>query len=406
MELEVGKFALIKNLPYGEMPNWSNGMEFMKGKIVEINDVDRSQRTHHFNFSYPGYDSSPYYWDIRHIEEIFDNIEQANAYLERREQIIKEKEEEEKRKIEELKKNMVCDSDRIAEIAKDVFGEERIDIIGSGNSFNIIIHFPEIKILNSRNFSHIIRDLYFKTEININNLTDLYKANIDVYGRRTTLTPAESYSGYAHSHISTGIGEWSRFCLGSSDFKSVIESLKMSLSEEDWYLFFFSIENYVSWESLEGGPYKFMEGISEGTYNLDISHLENELEKWEKQLPYEVFEFNKKLNLITSHPSLSEFYNDKSGIKSMKNHSSSSSRYEEEKVRRRNCTITFKGKVIPMQIIDEKKEIEAPNFVESQVMENYNYLINEKLTAFNKILNYDTAKQLHYEKVFGEARTF
>lgn len=122
----------------------------------------------------------------------------------------------------------------------------------------LIIRFPEINITNSRGDSHIIRDLYIKWE-----LTDELAPSGNICGFRGLRTIAEYESGYIHSHLRSGIHRnWDEndFCLGSDGFGELINGLNAEqvLNWDDIRAALVWLDIYVSWESLEGGPYMSM----------------------------------------------------------------------------------------------------------------------------------------------------
>lgn len=145
------------------------------------------------------------------------------------------------------------------EIAKN--GESGINIKG------IVILFKDIIIKNSKDKEHSIKDLFVKIEL------DIYNSNLvirDIYGGRTTLTYAEWNVGYMHSHlphvdISSGLIPpfWGRFCRGSGHINDFIAEVNSEggFKEENLTPFLIQILGFVSWESLEGVPYKHFEHI-------------------------------------------------------------------------------------------------------------------------------------------------
>lgn len=134
----------------------------------------------------------------------------------------------------------------------------------------ITVRYPIITISNSNGSSHIIRDLYLR-----------YK--FDGFGRlrshleilRGTLTDKEFISGYGHSHISNlshseeSLKTWKIPCLGIGPLYQTTRELENSITSLDEYetlklrynYLFNLCDDFLSWESLEGTPYKFLEEI-------------------------------------------------------------------------------------------------------------------------------------------------
>jgi hypothetical protein len=117
-------------------------------------------------------------------------------------------------------------------------------------SFSIIIHYPEIIITNSKEYKHKIKDLF---------IVLIFKNGIlnDIKGFRTTFTSAEYISNYVHSHLPIyGINQVNSFCVGSSEFYSIVKKFKQNeVTELTFKYLLFSIDSFLKWESLEGGPY-------------------------------------------------------------------------------------------------------------------------------------------------------
>jgi hypothetical protein len=116
----------------------------------------------------------------------------------------------------------------------------------------------------------------------------------EVSGTRMSWRPSHYKSGYVHSHCNSDVGShyalregekgFYHFCLGASDFKASISLLSTApfledpeLFKEYFLLVLFQLETYISYESLEGGPYRRISEISElGTIKQppNTSHIE------------------------------------------------------------------------------------------------------------------------------------
>lgn len=149
--------------------------------------------------------------------------------------------------------------------------------------YKCMIHFPEIKITNSKKKSHIIRDLYVRFWLDENG-----KMDYRLEGIRTTLTPGEMSAQYAHSHLPRfgTIPQWSSFCRGSGEINQVMSLLSSTFTEVNFTLFCLHLKNYVAWESLEGNPYNYIENINltrpvqsiaTSTVNLLVERLQKEV---------------------------------------------------------------------------------------------------------------------------------
>lgn len=132
--------------------------------------------------------------------------------------------------------------------------------------FNIIIRFPEFIIKNSRNLQTKIQDLFVQVPVVI--LVD--KIEFDrIKGGRTTFTNAEN-GRYIHSHIHETIPcAYYNFCTGSGEINN-LQAMLNGMTNLDFdldllSLFLMHLNTFVSWESLEGTPYKYISALLEST---------------------------------------------------------------------------------------------------------------------------------------------
>lgn len=377
MELKIGNYVLFKSI---DIPNWTSDMDYFRGKLVCITDVyNRGVNTY---FRFEGH-LTHRTWQKQHIEKVFETEQEGFDFINER-----------KKKREEVLKTMIYEIEHIYEIAKDVFSEDRLykdDI----NNY-IYIHYPEILITNSKNETHTIKDLYVRIHINIIlNLEGIDMCFITLAGRRMNVSIKEWQSQYGHSHISNCFSDFSNFCLGSSDFALTIGSLQLSLTKEDWYLFFLSIDNYVSWESLEGGPYRKIANISYVS-SISGSEINSELKRLIRNIPNKCFKYTDKLDVLTTHPSLLEYYDNESRIRSITSYTDD----QLEEIKNIICIkgLVLDGKTIPFQLYYDKSKTTN---LSKDIIDTYNSILKEKLINFNKKIGYDNAKS--NQKVFTES---
>lgn len=141
----------------------------------------------------------------------------------------------------------------------NVYGEEYVD--GDEVSNNIIVYFPEITISNSVEQSHIMRDIYLRFKI--------WEYGIKLTGlKRGTLTDVEYRNRYTFSHVSNSYEElwdWrTDFCFGDTDIatlKNKLEKQGKQYCFRNLSIFLHAIEQYLSWESLEGVPYSKIDTV-------------------------------------------------------------------------------------------------------------------------------------------------
>ncbi len=132
----------------------------------------------------------------------------------------------------------------------------------------IRILFPEVTIKNTLDRTHIIRDLIVAMSLSI---TDKRIAIVPTLrGLRLTVTKEEFVSGYQHSHLN-GVEYESYnfsndvkliFCLGTNEVPEVITVFNDNHEIGTFELLLLTINSMISWESLEGVPYKRIENIS------------------------------------------------------------------------------------------------------------------------------------------------
>ena len=142
-----------------------------------------------------------------------------------------------------------------------IYGKNYFIDTTNKNYLYIHLYFDEITIKNSRNKSHIIKDLFVKISFYKNSM-DQYELMSGLSGYRTFITQNEANIGYCHSHLSSG----GNFCLGSGPLDKFMSKHAYSLLLKKEYIDTFDemllmIFQYVRWESLEGTPYKKLENI-------------------------------------------------------------------------------------------------------------------------------------------------
>ena len=137
------------------------------------------------------------------------------------------------------------------------YGEEYVDCQGN----DVYVHFPEVTISNSVEQSHVMRDIYlhFIVRDNLVHLNGI---------KRTTYTEKEIRNNYLFSHCSSLYNptSWTvdSFCFGATDIADLKDSVKYNGRKavyKDLYFFLEAIKEYLSWESLEGVPYRKIEDV-------------------------------------------------------------------------------------------------------------------------------------------------
>lgn len=138
----------------------------------------------------------------------------------------------------------------------------------------ITIHYPNITISNGDNKQHNIKDLFVSLKFELNRKNK--KVNIiGIFGRRATLTYEEVCSNYAHSHLNPNVTRYfesnsknlfknsiTRFCTGSGEINVLLADYNSnSFNEDRFNLILVQLMTLVSWESIEGTPYRYIRDI-------------------------------------------------------------------------------------------------------------------------------------------------
>ena len=149
--------------------------------------------------------------------------------------------------------------------------------------YEIIVHFPSVRVTNEFDKYVDIQDLYAKVNISSGGeMTERFCL------ARTTYPYIQFRSGYAHSHLprigSSSAGQWQTPCLGSGPIYRTILSLEARYDLDIWGLFAFELSKYVTVESISGVPYIRLESIG-GSNDV----------KFNESLEYTTTFFNKEI---------------------------------------------------------------------------------------------------------------
>lgn len=125
--------------------------------------------------------------------------------------------------------------------------------------FAIIIRFPEITVTNSNKAKVVMNDFFYAIQLAMSGSEIIIERTM---GERMTYSYLHAVSSYKFSHLSGG-GDlttnprFCHFCYGDGDIPLLVTKFN-NVAPRDmgiFRLFLFNIESYLSWESLEGGPY-------------------------------------------------------------------------------------------------------------------------------------------------------
>jgi hypothetical protein len=134
--------------------------------------------------------------------------------------------------------------------------------------------YPEFTITNSHGDSHKIKDLVVIHQVayNTNNGGHIYTKH--PMGGRFSKTKLESAAAYQQSHL-RGHGDWrhqpfyvSSFCVGGdTDVSRMIAEFEVEMDWDRYELYLFCVDSMITWESLEGVPYRKMRDIKNALNN-------------------------------------------------------------------------------------------------------------------------------------------
>ena len=147
----------------------------------------------------------------------------------------------------------------------ELFGEDRVYFPSSST---LLVHFPVVNMENEKNEKHTIYDLYVRMSFCSNDFS--------FQGRRATMSKAEISNNFTHSHLSGGAESngFAHFCRGEI-MGNLINQFRRSSRYEHFMLFLHTLETYVSSESIDGGPYRFLKTVY-STTGSDYNRREEE----------------------------------------------------------------------------------------------------------------------------------
>lgn len=127
----------------------------------------------------------------------------------------------------------------------------------------IYVWWPRVMVSNEYDQSIVIQDLYAKIKVTVEGLIPL--ENTGFLLNRATYSKDQFLSNYMHSHIRTipkfDFSEFMPPCLGHGPIQNTIVSLKEEYDEVLWMLFCQELGMYVTVESIQGGPWKRLDGV-------------------------------------------------------------------------------------------------------------------------------------------------
>jgi hypothetical protein len=300
----------------------------------------------------------------------------------------------------------------LKKVASSIFGEDKVDTEYNYYYNCLTIYFPELIITNSVETLHTMYDIYI--QFTFANRTDgaVFGRGLDnIKFARTTFTDVEVASIYQFSHVSSSDpGTYSSsFCFGSTPLATAI--LRLREGKLDMLsTVLMNLENYLTWESIEGSPYRPLSNMIKGEryVKVDIDLHYSEKAKFYNIILNKMEYFNYTYNLINGayKIGLSKECIDSiekiltrecrdlvyplvDGVSCIENTNLNLDKFK--RMEGIVTSVTFKGETKNLKIIHTIKEEErqvsksihrtALNYiVEALERDFYNYLINKKLT--------------------------
>lgn len=144
--------------------------------------------------------------------------------------------------------------------------------------------YPKFTITNTNGDLHTIKDLVVIHTVayNPNNGGHIYTKH--PMGGRLSKTKLEIAACYQQSHLS-GHNEWNKqpfyvssFCVGGdTDVSRMIAEFEVEMDWDRYELYLFCVDSMITWESLEGVPYRKMRDIKNALNNKVTSANQNQV---------------------------------------------------------------------------------------------------------------------------------
>lgn len=292
--------------------------------------------------------------------------------------------------------------EEVYELAQKIFDDENLHIKDS----NLYIKFPKLEMTNSGGEKHTIYDMLIKMAIGAG--SGERQVYTSFYGMRATCTSVEVECGYSHSHLeASNFGRFTQFCLGSSDFYILKQNVDIEPSVANWMLLLMSIENYLSWESLEGGPHIKIQNIKYPSTNVPNSQIKTEALRLVPLLPPECIDVS-SFSLIDGIV-FRDFVNKNSRIRKQR----TTGGFTEQQEKRHEATFLERGKgmawkndklffsVIKSPIEEDNSDVT----VDEDITANYIMYINNELNQFSKNYQHERNKKSKHRTYYTLGET-
>lgn len=158
------------------------------------------------------------------------------------------------------------------------FDEDNIEITNTDNYCFIKIYYPEIIIKNELGSEHTMKELYLTYGFWIDKTTmtlDILK----LYRSHYTIGEVRQDYVFSHTDIYPG-GNYNGWCFGKTILNEKYNKYRNNyILYQEILPFMVAIEEYLSWESLAGVPYRYIDKIKEFKTNTNIPDITKEIEQ-------------------------------------------------------------------------------------------------------------------------------
>lgn len=132
------------------------------------------------------------------------------------------------------------------------------------NTFDILIHFPKVRVTNEHDDYIDITHLYAKVRV---------RGDGSYYSTtclRSEYTESQYIYGYIHSHVESleysHVKHFQKCCFGSGPLRSIIANLSIEYDDTLWELFCYEFDRFTQTESIKGVPYKHLQNVTSSSY--------------------------------------------------------------------------------------------------------------------------------------------
>lgn len=320
---------------------------------------------------------------------------------------LKEQELKKEKDLEKLleKKNKTEENihEKIKNVANEFIGENNCSYtVLNKESGYLYIKFKDVAIKNSSSHTTLINEIIVRIFF-IGLYHDKKKDNINfkigsIDGLRTLFSEDHLNSGYCHSHLRSGLkNNFDDFCLGTGILSFIKNRDKVKKNDGEFENYIYSIlmnvEDYIKWESLEGGPYFTINSITSSRRNSPtintlfyLCRLNNSSESNFSESSFKNFRDLKKIfidikNILELlNINIEDLFSIKSG---------NDINFKVENIVSRNISNLFN---LDLFNYDESRD-------EVKIFNKYFHLVNESNSRISNLENYDS-------KNFGRKEPF